>query len=415
MSESSTPEAGTDAPKRRARSKRRSTVGRVLLASVMVLALATALSVVFVYRHLNGNLNVEDITSQLGEDRPEKVYTGNGEPLNVLVLGSDTRDCAGCQIDQEGGAEASDTTILLHISADRTRAYGVSIPRDSIVDRPDCGEDDEIPGGTNVMWNAAFSVGQAACTIEQFESETGVFVDHYVVVDFRGFKDMVNAIDGVPVCIPEDIDDPAHNIFIKAGKDRTLKDDEALNYVRARYTLGDGSDIGRIKRQQNFIAAMINKVVSAGTLTRLDRVIGFLDASTKSLTLDPDLGSVAKLGRLAMQLQNIGLDKIQFITIPNAYYPSDSEFRGRVYWTPAAKEVWKKISKDEPLTKRLTAGAIDASAPPGAPTPTTPTPTAGETPSETPSETETPSPSQTPSPTTSPEEAQAAEEAGLCA
>jgi LCP family protein required for cell wall assembly len=412
VSESSQPEAGTGAPKRKARGKRKSTVGQVLLASVVVLALATALSVVFVYRHLNGNLNVEDITSQLGEDRPEKVYTGNGEPLNVLVLGSDTRDCDGCQIDQEAGAEASDTTILLHISADRTRAYGVSIPRDSIVDRPDCGEDDEIPGGTDVMWNAAFSSGQAACTIEQFESETGVFVDHYVVVDFRGFKDMVNAIDGVPVCIPEDIDDPAHNIFIKAGKDRTLRDDEALNYVRARYTLGDGSDIGRIKRQQNFIAAMINKVVSAGTLTRLDRVIGFLNASTQSLTLDPELGSVAKLGRLAMQLQNIGLDKIQFITIPNAYYPSDSELAGRVHWTPPAKEVWKRISRDEPLTKRLTAGAIDASAPPGAPTPTTPTPTAGETP-ETP--TETPSPSETPSPTTSPEEAQAAEEAGLCA
>ena len=93
---------------------------------------------------------------------------------------------------------------------------------------------------------------------------------------------MVDAIDGVEVCIPEDIADPAHGINIPAGT-REIQGKEALNYVRARYTLGDGSDIGRIKRQQAFIAAMANKVISAGILARLDRLVGFLDAATKSL------------------------------------------------------------------------------------------------------------------------------------
>ena len=95
------------------------------------------------------------------------------------------------------------------------------------------------------MWNEAFSVGGPACTIQQFEQITGVRIDHYVVVDFAGFEDMVDAIDGVEVCIPEDIYDPEHGINIPAGT-REIAGREALNYVRARYTLGDGSDIGRI-------------------------------------------------------------------------------------------------------------------------------------------------------------------------
>ncbi len=409
MSEEETDESSERpaAPKRRGRVKKKHTVGYVVLASLVTLALVTALSIVFLYRHLNGNLNVEDVTSALGE-RPEKVADGPQEPINVLVMGSDTRDCEGCALDDLPGGDASDTTILLHLSADRERAYGVSIPRDSIVDRPDCGDDDQIPGATEVLWNVAYTLGDQACTIRQFEELTGVFVDHYVVVNFGGFKDMVNAIDGVSVCIPEDIVDPEHGINIKAGN-RVLRDAEALNYVRVRYTLGDGSDIGRIKRQQAFIASMVNKLVSKDTLARVDRIVGFLNAATSSLTVDPGLENVAKIGKLGLQFQGIGLDEIQFLTIPNAYYPVDSEHPGRVYWTPDAKKVWAKIAKDEPLSRRLTTGAISAAAPPGA------EPTPGQ-PSDTASPGEGSSPSKTPSavPPTD-DEIAAAESNGLCA
>ena len=127
-------------------------------------------------------------------------------------MGSDTRDCDGCNIDNLTGiGQRSDTTILLHLSADRTRAYGISIPRDSMVDRPDLQDRRRrrrSPAAPHVMWNEAFSVGGPACTIQQFEQLTGVRLDHFVVVDFDGFKDMVDAIGGVEVCIPEDIVDP---------------------------------------------------------------------------------------------------------------------------------------------------------------------------------------------------------------
>ena len=170
------------------------------------LALVTGLGTIYFYRHLNGNIASES-PRRLGDDRPEKVYTGNGEPLNILVMGSDTRAGEGNAIDNESGGARSDTTILVHLSADRSRAYAVSIPRDSIVDRPECG-DDESPAATEVKWNVAYTVGGPVCTVDQVETTTGIFVDHYVVVDFNGFGDMVDAVGGVPVCVPEDIVDP---------------------------------------------------------------------------------------------------------------------------------------------------------------------------------------------------------------
>ena len=129
------------------------------------------------------------------------------------------------------------------------------------------------------MWNAAYSYGGPACTIQQFEQTTGVRIDNYVVVDFGSFQDMVDAVDGVEVCVPEDIDSSEYGITIPAGT-RTLNGKEALAYVRVRHGVGDGSDIGRIKRQQAFIAALIEKVISGGTLTRFDRLVRFLNAAT---------------------------------------------------------------------------------------------------------------------------------------
>ena len=352
-------------PKRRGRVRKRHTVGKVVLASVLVLGLVTGLSMVFLYRHLNGNINVVDVTDQL-TNRPAKVdVAGPQEPMNILVMGSDSRDCEGCNIDNlTGGGQRSDTTILFHLSADRKRAYGISIPRDLIVNRPDCKNKDgsTIPGGDGVMWNVAFSVGGPACTIQQVEQITGIPMDHYVVVDFEGFRGMVDAIGGVEVCIPEPIVDPAHNINIAAGT-RKLKGDEALNYVRERYVVGNGSDIGRMKRQQAFIASMAHQVVTAGTLARPDHLVGFLNAATKSLTVDQGLGSLVKLASLGNQFKDIGLDNIQFITIPNIPDPSDPN--RLVLKQPEARQVWDKITNDESLTKRLSEDVISAGHLPG--------------------------------------------------
>ena len=356
-------------PKRRAKVHKRHTVAKVVLASALALAMATGLGTIWLYRHLNGNLNGLDITDQL-ENRPDKVeVSGPQEPLNVLVMGSDSRDCDGCNIDNlTGGGQRSDTTILLHLSADRKRAYGISIPRDSMVDRPDCTAEDgsTIPGADYVMWNEAFGLGGPACTFQQFEQLTGVHLDHFVVVDFEGFQGMVDAIGGVEVCIPEPIVDPAHGINIEAGT-RKLEGKEALNYVRERYVIGNGSDIGRMKRQQAFIASMAHQVVTAGTLARPDRLIRFLDSATKSLTVDKGLDNLVKIAQLGIQFKDIGLDNIQFITIPNIPDPADPN---RLVWKePEAGDVWKKIANDQPLTKKLSEDVISAGNLPGSRSP----------------------------------------------
>lgn len=344
--------------KRRGRTRRTHTVAKVLLSSVLVLGLVTGLGVTFLYRHLNGNLNVQDLDAQLGEDRPEEVKVeGPKNPMNILVMGSDTREGEGNKIDGEAaGPGLSDTTIMIHLSADRQRAYGISIPRDSLVDRPDCIDEDgnTIPGATGAMWNAAFAVGGPACTIRQFEQLTDIRINNYVVVDFRGFQAMVDAIGGVEVCVPQDIDDSEHGIVIKAGT-REITGKEALAYVRVRHVEGtDGSDIQRIKRQQAFVAAMANKVMSGSILARPDHLIGFLDAATDSLTTD--IENIGRMARIGYEFKDTGLNKIQFITVPWQYAPSDPN---RVEWLPEAEELWEKVRKDAPLGK-LRDGAITA-------------------------------------------------------
>ena len=192
--------------------------------------------------------------------------------------------------------------------------------------------------------------------MQQFETLTGVFIDHIVVVNFAGFEDMVNAIGGVPVCIPEDIVDPAHGINIPAGT-REIEGREALNYVRARYTLGDGSDIGRIKRQQAFIAAMAEKVISAGTLARVDRLVRFLNAATQ----------VADRRRGTRERHRHREDRRRASRASASATSSSSpprtsttratpSFAGRVYLKDSASRMWEQIAADEPLDKEFTSG-----------------------------------------------------------
>ena len=273
-------------------------------------------------------------------------------------MGSDSRVGAGNDVDgQTDIGQRSDTTILVHVSADRKEVYGVSLPRDALVTRPDCEDEDGevIPGGDLEIFNAAFSLGGETCTVAQVESLTGIFIDHYISIDFNGFKEMVDAVDGVTVCIPEAVDDPEHNIFFEAGT-QELRGQQALNYVRERSKLSANADIGRMKRQQVFIASMINKVISAETLTKPYRVYNFVEAATQSIVPDPDLASLHKMAVLARQFRETDLDDIEFITVPFMEYEPNPN---RLVWAPEAEQVWKRIIADKPLDMTLS-GIIKA-------------------------------------------------------
>jgi LCP family protein required for cell wall assembly len=351
--------------KRKGKVKAHHTILRVVLTTMVAVSIVTGLSVVFLYRHYNSNLTVLNVENQLKNRPTHKVPTGPSGPINVLVMGSDNRDAPGDHIDNLTGiGKRSDTTILLHLSADRRHAYGVSIPRDSVVHRAACYDPNgkEISAPTDgAMWNDAFNIGGPACTIEQFEQLTKVPVDHYIVVDFAGFKSMVDAIGGVDVCLPHAVNDTIGHITLPAGTHR-FTGTQALNYVRERHSLGNGGDIDRIKRQQAFIASMAHAAISANTLANPIHLTRFLNAATKSLSVDPGLKSIAKLVGLAYQFRHIGLNKIQFVTTPWEVDPSDPN---RVVWTPAANGLWNDLINDKVLPKSLLSGSINAHHIPG--------------------------------------------------
>jgi LCP family protein required for cell wall assembly len=354
----------------------------VSLATVLVVALTAGF---FVYRHLEGNITSMDVEDALGTDRPDEVVKADVEhkPLNILLLGSDTREGQGNNIGGETPG-LSDTTILLHLSADRDRAYGVSIPRDSMVERPECERKDgqgTDPGGLR-MFNEAYAIGGPACTIKTVESITNIRVNHFVVVDFNGFKNMVDALGGVPVCVPEEVNDNIGHIYLPAGS-YEVKGQQALSYVRLRHGLSENGDIGRMKRQQAFLAAMANKAISAGTLLNPVRLYNFLDAATKSLTTDPDLASLNKLRGLAGQMKDIGLSKIQFLTVPWETYEPDPN---RVQLAPEADQLWRLLRNDEPLPARFGKDVTTAAEEPGGETSASPSPSAGGSASASPSD-----------------------------
>ncbi|HET7690119.1 MAG TPA: LCP family protein [Nocardioidaceae bacterium] len=348
-------------------------VVRTIALSTAVVLLVLATGGYAVYRHLEGNITAFDMDGVL-TNRPDEVDKP-GKPLNILLLGSDTR-VGQSQIGGDTGSGLSDTTILLHLSADRKRAYGVSIPRDLMVTRPECPDEDggTIPGGL-AMWNAAYSYGGPVCTVAQFEAMTDIRVNHTVVVDFTGFKSMVDALGGVNICVPREIDDEIGRIHLPAGT-YEVSGSQALDYVRVRHEISNNGDIGRMKRQQTFLAAMANKAISAGTLLNPVKLYKFLNAVTQSVSTDSKLSKLSKLVSLANEFKGIGLSKIQFLTMPITSYAPDPN---RLAAGEGADELWRAIKLDKPLTKALREGVTKASDPtPGDQTPTE-TPTGGTT------------------------------------
>ena len=335
---------------------RRGRILRGLLAAFVVLVLLVSGGVAYAYHHLAGNITTIGGTENAGASGVERPSASSPspskgaakvdhKPLNILILGSDTRDGENQFIGGSQGIGRSDTAIVLHLSADRKWAVGVSIPRDSMVQLPPCKKPD---GGTSpaqlAMFNEAYSIGGALCSRDAVEQLTHVRIDHFLVVDFEGFRNMVSALGGVNVCLPEAIQDTKTHLDLPAGKQK-LNGLESLGYVRVRH-IGTGSDLDRITRQQTFISALIQQVTSSKMLFHPTSLYSFLNAATKSLTADSGLGSPRKLASLGNQVRSIGLDNIQFVTVPTEPYAPD---HNRLQWTSEAPVLWNLIANDTPL------------------------------------------------------------------
>jgi LCP family protein required for cell wall assembly len=344
----------TDEPSTTPGRKHKHRVLRTVAISVSLVLVVVIAGGFLVYRHLNKNITSIPLGTALGTDRPKempKKPSAPSKPLNILLIGSDTRKGAGNHV---GGQTPglSDTTILLHLAASRKLAYGVSLPRDAMVQRPACQRKDGNgvdPGGLT-QFNDAFAIGGPLCTVKTVEHLTDVRIDHFVVIDFNGFKKVVDALGGVQVCVPHEVNDTTGHIHLPAGT-YNVEGQRALDYVRVRHDLGvPNGDIGRMKRQQAFLASMTNKAISAGTLANPVRLYRFLDAATKSISTDPGLASLSKLAGLAKSLKGIGLNHIQFLTVPFQEYAPNPN---RLQWAPEAKKLWSRIREDKPVGKKF--------------------------------------------------------------
>ncbi|MFK4112561.1 LCP family protein [Streptomyces sp. NPDC002176] len=329
------------------RRRRRWLTGGALGAAVLLLAaggVGWAL-----YSRLSDNITPDEAAARelarYDEERPTALVSG---AQNILLIGTDTRAGSGNEkYGRDSGTERSDTTILLHLAADRRSATAVSLPRDLMVRVPACprtGGGQAAP--SFAMFNTAFQIGGSACTIRTVEELTGIRVDHHMVVDFSGFKQLVDAVDGVRVCLREPIDDKAAKLKLPAGR-VTLNGEQALGYVRARKTLGDGSDTERMDRQQRFLGALVEKVRGDDVLLNPVKLYPVLDAATSALTTDPELASLRGLYRLVRGLRDIPTEHVQFLTAPREAYVYDSDRDQLVQ--PEAGELFARLRADRPV------------------------------------------------------------------
>jgi LCP family protein required for cell wall assembly len=365
MSAESTPGSGisgsgSETPSHHRKRRRHSRALRITAwtaAGVVVLGGAGA---GYVYYRLNGNIKSVDINQALGTDRPPEVDNGSE---NILVLGSDSRSGANKKIGGgvDDGTARSDTAMIVHIYEGHKKAGVVSVPRDTLVDRPECtdAKGGVHPAATGVMFNSAYSTGGAVCAVKTVESMTGLRMDHYLEVDFTGFQKLIDELGGVTVTTTQAIDDTDSHLDLGAGTHK-LTGQQALGLVRTRHGVGDGSDLGRIQLQQAFVKALVKQVEQVGVLGDPTKLYALADTATRSVTTDSDLGSINSLISFADGLKGIGSSHMTTVTMPVQYDPTDPN---RVLPVKSkAQLIWNALKKDRTIPRSATQGTATGKA-----------------------------------------------------
>ncbi|MGQ4268365.1 LCP family protein [Nocardiopsis changdeensis] len=347
----------------------------VWTAACLAVLLTAGIATAYGYYHsLRSGMVQHDLEAALDEgERPEKI----SDAVNILFMGSDGYEEGSTAYTTEFEGERSDSIMLAHISPD-DRVSVISFPRDSLVDLPQCDPYGTAEGthGYFGMINAAMYHGGPPCVVRTIESLTDVRIDHFVHLSFMSFRDVVDAIGGVDICIPEPMKDERSKLDIPAGQ-QTLTGDQALSFVRARYEIGDGGDIGRIDRQQMFMAALADQAMRGEVLSDPRKLHGMLTAVTTHSATDNRL-TLDRMLSIAVSLSDVDLSDIEFHTVPWYQAPFDPN---RILWhEDRAEELFTAVREDRPLPPLMAAdeAAVPAE-PPGA------SPSAVDSPSDSPS------------------------------
>ncbi|WP_327071642.1 LCP family protein [Kitasatospora sp. NBC_01302] len=373
----SAPATGGRAAARKSRKPPKRRGLRILAYTTAGLVLVTGGTFGYLYEKLNGNIKHSALFAGTSGDAGHETPDAFGRtPINIMVIGSDQRDnAADCAIGGDCGPGANaDVEMVLHVSADRSNATVMSIPRDLETQLPGC---TDTQNHTSMkphrdMINSTLDYGPG-CTVAAVHQLTGIPIDHFMMVDFTGVVQMSDAVGGVPVCVDNNVYDPYSHLKLKKGN-HTLQGMAALEFVRTRHGFGDGSDLGRTVSQHMFLSSMVRQLKSAGTLTNPAAVLSLANAATKALTVDNGLSGITNLVGLANDLNKVPANRITMTTMQNEPDNVKGE-DGRVLVAPAAKNLFSAITNDVALTtgtgdKSSAAASATSTADPNAPSPT---------------------------------------------
>ncbi|WP_330282504.1 LCP family protein [Streptomyces sp. NBC_00588] len=344
-------------PGRRGRrpAKKKSKAKKALMwtgGSMAFVLLAVAGGAYLYIKHLNDNI------TSVSDDGASTGGFSKGKAINILLIGTDKRTGEGnTKYGDSGSVGHADTTILLHVSKDRSNATALSIPRDLITDIPDCptqqddGSEKVIAGTSGVRFNT--SLGQddrtPSCTARTVTELTGIKPDNFMVADFNAVKTLTTAVGGVDVCLGKDINDPDSHLNLKKGM-RHIEGETALAFVRTRHAVGFGGDLSRIALQQQFLSALMRKLKSNDTLTNPAKMVKVAEAGTKALTVDSNLDSIGKLKDLGLELGKLNPKNLTFTTVPVIDNPAEKVKATVVLNESKAPEVFQAIKNDVSFT-----------------------------------------------------------------
>ncbi|GAA2497578.1 LCP family protein [Streptomyces longisporus] len=350
--------------------QKKSKAKKVLLwtGGTMAFVLVATAGAGYLYiKHLNDNI------TSVSDDGASTGGFSKGKAINILLIGTDKRTGKGNdEYGDKNSVGHADTTILLHVSKDRSNATALSIPRDLITDIPDCpttqadGSKKVIAGTSNVRFNT--SLGQddrtPSCVARTVTELTGIKPDNFMVADFNAVKTLTSAVGGVDVCLGKDINDPKSHLNLKKGM-RHIEGETALAFVRTRHAVGFGGDLSRITLQQQFLSALMRKLKSNDTLTDPTKMIRVAEAGTKALTVDANLDSIGKLKDLGLELGKLNPKNLTFTTVPVIDNPAEKVHATVVLKPGAAQPVFDAIKNDVSFTavkekKKQEAAAVAA-------------------------------------------------------
>jgi LCP family protein required for cell wall assembly len=287
------------------------------------LAVLISLAGYGIYLKLDSNLSVVNPFAGL-RHRPPASPPG---VLNILILGSQTRDGQGPGFGYDPDTNLSDNLLLVHLDATHTHATVVSIPRDTMVYEPACRSrfgGGIVPAQQQAIIDGAMNLGGPSCAVATVEHLTDIRMDHFIEFTFNSFRTMVDTLGGVEVCLPQAVNDPYSNLHLGAGR-HLITGNQALAFVRTRHGVGDGTDLGRIELQQEFFSSLIQKIESQGTLDNPVQLYDIANTATQSVTVDPGLGSISRLLSLAATLRHLHTKNVTFVTMPTVLDPANTD------------------------------------------------------------------------------------------